>query len=315
MSMREELIEIYSETKVVEIEESKSFQELCKKYQNAEGFEPERLRIHFFKKELEEYCREQTNKSQIRLCLKLLSREKDQENRLAYHDLIIKAYWIYWSDAQKKHFDKAFTILNGDVYFFLSFTNCNSTPEYASKVNRENRFFLEDIFYPDKIFETGAPSQNNLLAKAIHHYLQGQGIQGFYYPEHEGESNNVKIKLQKYCHKALTFLQLIQGTMFEYKTPNFCHFEYEEALKSEVCCKRIYVMGEERNDILARRNTIFGGWLNWFDEALNDVDALQLIPTRYRDDSAVKKNHEAVKNKIVRQIETIRDNLFAEIPE
>lgn len=314
MSLHEEIVKLYGSGKVAQIEQGHTFKQLCTKYQAAEGFEAERLRIRSFRMNLEDICHNQINQAQVRLCLKLLSQEKKKEDRADYHDLIIDVYYEYWSDPQQKHFDHSYTILTGDVYFFLSFTTRSNTPEYATKVNQENRYFLEHVFWPKELPEVGDLSKDNMLAAAIWRYLRDQGLSGFYYREHEGTSNEVMKRLKANCDKTLTFLQLVQGVMFDYKEPNFCHFEYETVLGSKVCRKRIYVMGEERDDILARKNIIFKKWLPWFNEITKDKDALQLVPTPDRNDVAIKKNREALKKKIVRQIEHIRDDLFEKVP-
>lgn len=314
MSMHEELVKLYGSGKVAEIEQGQGFAQLCAKYRKAEGFEPERLRIRDFRANLEEICCGQTNQAQVRLCLKLLSVKKKDEDRTDYHDLIIDAYYDYWSEPQKKHFDHLYAILKGDVYFFLSFTTRSNTPMYASKVNKKNRYFLADVFWPKELSKVGDLTKENMLAAAIYRYLEEQGLSGFYYPRHEGMSNHVEKRLRTHCRRTLTFVQLVQGVMFESKEPNFCHFEYKEARQSELCRKRIYIMGEERADILARKNIISEKWLPWFDEITKDKDALELVSTRYRDDVAVQKNHKELKEKIVRQIEHIRDELFEKIP-
>ncbi|MCP4566710.1 MAG: hypothetical protein GY841_03915 [FCB group bacterium] len=314
MSLRDELIQLYGGGKIAMVEQGHDFKSLCSRCQEIEGFEAERRRIHSFKARLEGLCREQTFDKQVEYCLKFLSGEKNEKNRTDFHALIKIAYWGNWSEAQREYFDKAYTIIEGNVYFFLSFTTRNNTPEEVNAVNQENRHFLQEVFLADKLSDVGDHSKENLLAKAIHRYLRNQGISGFYFPEHEGESNDVKAKLLDNIKNSMIFLQLIQGVMFDYKTPNYCHFEYKEAVKSEVCCKRIYIMGEQRADVLARKNIVNREWLPWFNEAVKKVDALQLIPTQFRCDEAIKENHDALKDKIVRQIERIRKDLFENIP-
>lgn len=315
MSMHDEVLDLYGGDGTVEdIERSKDFANVRNRQTRPEEFDAEALYIRKLRLELEKLLREQRPLTQVKLCLELLYRAKKQD-REAYYRLIKGAYYKYWSDTQKKYFDDAYTVIAGNTYYFLSFTHHNPTNGAINIINREHQGFIE--FTLGKELEgIGDFVRKNMLAEAINYYLCNAYLDGFYYPLHNGDNAVVKEKLTKACNLALTFIQIIHAAIFfKADDVNFCWFEYDKVRQSGVCKKMFFVLAEQRDDVknLRLRNTDFGSWLA---SAVDEQDALELIPTPGRnfDDAAIRENRKNVKQRIVNAISNIRKLMFEDIP-
>jgi hypothetical protein len=315
MSLREELIQFYGKAAVKDIEANPAFLQLCAKHARDTGFEPERQRIRTLAKDLERWLDGQTHQSQVKLSLQLLVQTNDDdERRNDYNELIKLRYRESWSDAQKAHYDHAVAIITGNVQYFLSFTQRNRTPPHVNVINSNHRYFIKDVFYNEEIPKE-AFSEKNLLARAVWWLLESRGLKGFYFPVHEGGSSKVVARLQAHSDQMLTFIQLVQSASFDWRSQNFCHFEYSQSLVSKSCKKRLFLLGDERSALQQEwGNTISAIYKDWFNESISAVDGLELKPTVQREGAAIKHNRKQIDDLIVKQIMRIRDQLFESVP-
>ena len=312
MSFKEELIDLYGRGTLKDIEQGPDYSKLCTNNVDNEGFEIERIRIRTFRNELEQQLTGQRLKTQVKISLKLLSKIQEEEDRDDYHKLIKLAYKPSWSPTQQKHFDNAHKVIKGEVYYFLSFTQKNRTPQNPNIVNLDHRYFIEDIFWGQDISQERDVRTQNLLAETIWYFLENNDIKGFFYPIYEGESADVENKLSHNIANTLVFVQLIQGVMFKEK--NFCFREYQKVLDSPVCQKRIFVLAEERKK-LQQWNPPPDEFVNWHKEIIKDKDALFLKPTPKRDPNTIHENRQKIEKNIVQEIKRIREEMYEKVPD
>lgn len=317
MSMHDDLIEAYG-VKVVdsvtEIETSASFQELLAKHSGKAGFDPECAYVGKLRATIQRLLAKQRPESQVRISLKLLYQTRNEDTRRDYQRLIKLAFLQDWSDPQQAHFDRAYSVISGNVYYFLSFTNHNLTHGFANIVNRNHRSLIEDVFYNQKPQEIGDFAKENLLAKVVWYFLESYGLKGFYYPLHQGNNAVVREKLSSNLQATLTFVQIVHTAIFD-KDPeaNYCFFEYDNVRASGLCRKRYFILADSRADLKVHALP-HDHFEPWRGEIIDLVDALELEPSEYYDDAVLRRNTKLIKEKIVKEIEKSSSELFDNVP-
>jgi hypothetical protein len=123
----------------------------------------------------------------------------------------------------------------------------------------------------------------------------------------------VERKLKTNLENTLVFVQLLQRASFEWRDRNFCHFEFEEALKSRGCKKMLFVLGDERDRLVKMENDVAATYTEWYKRAIVEKDAMQLKPTLLYDDTVMYENTKKIQA-IADRIEEAKTSILEDIP-
>lgn len=311
MSQRDELIDLFARYSVAEVSQSAEHGNLVKQWGKSEAFLALYNRIDGLKRELEVLFKGRAGREQVTFGIQQLREyESDPDKFRDCAALIQKAYSPGWNEAQRTHFRKAVSFLSENEWWFLSFTNRNNTPEETNVINQEHRYLIEDVFFPKDPFKEKDP-RKNLLAEAIRKRLRDKARDGFFYPDHEGDNSVVETKLRGACDRALNFVQLIQGVMFESASPNFCLFEYDH-IKKAGDKEPLFLLAEPRDDLLNRQILTPLSLKPWLQDILSR-NPPTLIPTPEHDSATIKSNREELKKVVDQVIKAVRA-LLTEVP-
>lgn len=313
MSIQEDLIELFSRGPIDSVYDSDDYQKLCHANVEDPTFNELRNKIEEIRHKLDDHMnKSKSYREQVQNALRLLRRlEKDEKKisrTLVLNMLNTKA--LKWSIEARKYYEEKSEFMIDAVDYFLSFTNRNPGSPDQNDINRNHQHFICQSLgceYNPKI-------NCNLVAKTVHYHLSNRLFSGFYYPQHEGNNDDVKEKLSKNCIGSLAFVQLIQAAMFKNicGSPNWCFFEYNLAYGEDP--KRIlFVQIEE--DI--REDGIDAAFDGWYQNFVNK-DSIKLRSTwKHSDDleEVIYENRHLIRDKLSQQIEEAVNRIYLAIPE
>jgi hypothetical protein len=233
---------------------------------------------------------------------------KAREDNEKCLELILRSYARHWDELPRRYFEEHARRWIACRHYFLSFTNRNRSVVGQSQVNRNHEYFIVDVLTRPS-FEQGDRLRRNLLAQAVHCLLQNEQLEGFYFPEHEGDNSVVEIKLRDNCERALAFVQLVQGEMFRHyeDKKNWCHFEYSVAQRVD-SGRILFVQIDDEipsDDISIE----FEPWYRAFTRR----DVPRLDWTRRADEPGVEANFKTIR-RIAMDIRRIIDRVYVNIP-
>jgi hypothetical protein len=297
-----ELIQLFATHKVAVIHTVPEYIDLCGRYAGNRQFQRQRDDAELAKTDLEGQLDEQpTYKSQILAALDNLQAQRIVQFDL-YYALVTAGYKPKWSAAQQAYFEREVPRIRSGNDFFLSFTSRSPTVG-DKRINHRYWYFISEVIGADHI-TTDERRTKNLLAEALYAKLVDFNLKGFYYVRHENDNAILKNKLHEGCRGSRAFVQLVESVMFDPPSgrPNYCEFEYREAVKFIHDEDRIlFVVAEERSDRLERPETVHKPYRDWLEHVLRK--AAPYLPEADRDD---RRRVEEIRSKLSEVIEMVR---------
>ncbi len=311
------LIEIFAHcNNISNLKKNQDYIKLCHENLGRDWFNAERERVEKIYRSLGITVGKQSSlKNQVIEALILLNRIKTQEEKNICYALIIKVYSNQWKNGKLDHFEKYYDALQKNYDYFLSFTDRNPTPEYDNYINVNYRYFIKKLL--GKEFNK-ANQKENLLARAIHYLLESSGNKkGFFYPQKEGDNQEVEEKLKSACEHCFVFIQLIQNIMFtDGNETNYCHFEYCHARKCLADKKEfIFLLAEKSHDSLKQihRDVCFK-YDEWYRDIL-ERDKIILEPTEKYNQTEILKMIGKIRKNLVEKIDKIKWEIIEDVPD
>jgi len=315
MSLRQSLIKVYAKGSITaqdpidEVHKSQEYQALCAANDGDRAFDGERQRVETIRQWVDQWIGpRKSHVEQIEFALRLIRGLKKEYEFETAPSLILATYGAYWNAAQRTYFSDKSQLLMQPRHYFLSFTNRNPSKGKPNIVNLHHRYFVSDVLrLPD---DPKAINDRNLVAETVHYLLTNAQLNGFYYPDHEGDNTVVKTKLKDNCERALAFVQLVQGAMFHYyeESPNWCHFEYCVTEGRDVD-RILFVQLED--DISS--DDVYVPWHPWYQRSANQ-DTVKLKATPLHSPTDVDANVRAVA-KLKSQIDQKINRIYQGIPQ
>lgn len=309
--VHEDLIKLYSSGPVERVHGSEAYQKLCCDNEGDRTFDAERNLIESVRSKIDQLMKNSTSyREQVQCALRLLRWLETEEKKRLSRRLVLNSYASKWSDNARLYFEQKSLLMIDAKDYFLSFTNRNPNRPNQNDVNRNHRHFIRDSL-GGKAYDHADLSNCNLVAETVHYHLRNLSLDGFYYPSHKENNQDVKEKLCKNCIGSLAFVQLVQAAMFRYipESPNWCFFEYDLAHKQDSECV-LFVQIEE--DI--REGGIPACFNDWYQDFKNQ-DSLKLKQTRNRTHEVIDNNRRAIREILSKQIEDAVNRIYRAIPD
>ncbi|OEU66267.1 MAG: hypothetical protein BA863_08275 [Desulfovibrio sp. S3730MH75] len=309
--VREDLIKLYSSGTVEYVHKSEAYQKLCRDNEGDRTFDAERNLIEDVRFKIDWLMENSTSyREQVQCALRFLRRLETEEKKKLSRRLVLNSYASKWSDNARRYFEEKSEFLIDAKDYFLSFTNRNPNRPNQNDMNRNHRNFIRDSL-GGEAYNHADLSNCNLVAETVHYHLRNLSWDGFYYPSHEENNQDVKEKLCRNCIRSLAFVQLVQAAMFRYipDSPNWCFFEYDLALKQDSNCV-LFVQIEE--DI--REEGIHACFNDWYQHFKNK-DSLKLKQTRNRSQGVIDENRSKIRKELSEQIKKAVDRIYCAIPD
>ncbi|HYJ84591.1 MAG TPA: hypothetical protein VEW46_00880 [Pyrinomonadaceae bacterium] len=314
MAIIDDLIQIYATNPADNVAADPYFVKLCEDNDGDNIFHATRNRIERVKRELEVAGELRTYRCQAQLALELYHQLVGSENQedVIFLRIVRIAYLPKWTDKQKIYFDDACTTIATKLDYFLSFTQRNPV-KGGNSVNSYHRHLIQSIGLPDP-----KDSAKNELAKMLDVVLRTSRYQlrGFFFPEHEDDSTEVKKKLTDAMDKSLVFIQLVQNEMFRKSyqpDENYCFIEYSQAVGKNKGMILLFADGEHPADLITKVAVRFE-LLDWYKRIGGD-DCLDLGPTRVAEEAInIKPNLEKLKEKLIEKVNDTRVALWEGVP-
>jgi hypothetical protein len=305
------LIELYARGPVDAVHALPDYVALCAAHEHDAAFHGERLRVQRLRAALDEWLgQRQSYSSQVEFALRLLwGPLKRAVERELCRELTLQSYGQKWAIAQREYFERTADELIAATHYFLSFTNRNPGRPALNLINRRHRHFIIEVL-GQRLYEEADLSEDNLVAKAVHHLLRNRSLEGFYYPAHEENNEVVKEKLRAECLRALAFVQLVQQEMFRLyrESPNWCWWEYRTA--SEADPERLVFVRLEES--IASEEIALDMQV-WFD-AVEATDAVKLSPTPHHEPGTIDANFDKIEKNLSNQVRQRLNRLFLSVP-
>ena len=288
---------------------------LCHENNGRFGFDTEREKVEKIKLFLEKTVGKQSSpRNQVIEALILLNRMKTEEEKNICYALIIKGYSNQWKQSQLAHFNKYDDALRKNYDYFLSFTDRNLTPGYDNYINVKYKYLIKSLLGQE--FKK-ANQKDNLLALAIHYLLKSSGNKkGFFYPQKQGDSQEVEEKLKSACENCFVFIQLIQNIMFtSCNETNYCYFEYCHARQCLAGKKGfIFLLAEKSHDSLkAIHHDVYFEYDEWYCDILRR-DNIILEPTEKYNQKHISKLLDIIRKNLVDKIDKIKWSIIEDVP-
>ena len=191
-----ELITLFAKNSVATIGTVQAYRELCDKHVGDHIFEDQRLAVEEAKTAIEALMdKQKTFRAQIFQALRRLYAQKTEHFEL-YRALIRDGYAFRWQAAQLAYFEDEAERIKANAYdAFISFTT--RSPAAGDKViNRRYYYFIKAVIGPDYVTPEDM-RKRNLLARAFYNLLKDESLEGFYYPNYEGNSAEVLKELEE----------------------------------------------------------------------------------------------------------------------
>lgn len=258
--------------------------------------------------------RAEAAQAQVRYCLVAIGRAARLEQRRLVQALALRIFGPGWSDAQREHFEQLADVFAEGYDFFLSFTGRNPTHGQAVlRVNREYEAFIARVLTPDRRARADAAS-DNLLAGALHALLRADHrLTGFYYPDRQGDSADVKKKLDEGCRRSLAFVQLLDNEMLlpqDAANENYCYWEYKRAEQGGL--EILFLFPYAKRDELLALEDRAEEVADWYDR-VSTAD-LRLLPLARDSDPVKLQNMMDQIRSLAEQIRAARRERLARIP-
>jgi hypothetical protein len=304
MSHRDNLIAVYAQTPVDEIEGSAAYQQLCAQYGADSLFQAEREKIESYKAQVEwSLLPGQTQVEQARAALGLLLAVRRDEDRDYYYRLIEAGYAPRWTAAQQGYLPKAWALLQTKYDFFLSFTMRFPPVPGENPVNGAYKFLILAELGPDE-YNNADRKRRNLLAETMYRLLLRDApvTTGFFFPHQQYDNTNTIQKLTEAGRESLVFVQLFQNIMFTNPQPrqNFCFMEYREALRNFARMPDRLVFAVAENALLAQ-NIVHPTYRQWHSH-LAQIDPPYLMQIPVPNDRQVEDFRQLVASQVWEKI-------------
>lgn len=310
--LRRRLVDLYSGGPVTEVQSSSAYQDLLTEHKGDRVFDAERDMVQESREWVDKRLSNKPSyKDQVASALRLLRTSKKPEQTEACRELVLQTYGTRWDANQRKYFeDKSLVIMEAWDYF-LSFTNHNPARGQLNQVNKNYKYFIRKSMQRGE-FERANLSERNWLAHTVDYLLRTESnLNGFYYPEHEGDNAIVEEKLRTNCLKALAFVQLVQRDIFHYNAdgyPNWCFFEYEVVRQQSA--DRILFVQVDQNIPAETFNPAFDDWY----AAFKARDPVKLTTTPTYREAVILENERKITD-LAEQIQSAVDRIYLEIPD
>ncbi len=331
MPVRDDLVSVYASSSARDIGGSAAFRALRDAHAGDPVFESERQIVEEAQRRLEVVVGGSAGgyAGQVRAAISELSRHRRHRNRDLYHALVVATYRNRpgaWSEAQKAHFDLAWTLIRNEYDFFLSFTS--RVPENTAghnPINDLHEHFIRRVL-SDDVYDTADKKGRNLFAEAIFALLSEPPRKGFFFPHFQGDNQDVTAKLATACASSAAFVQVLQNILFVVPAParpgeeraNYCHWEYQKALEAfgggPEARQRIFFVGAEgRRERLIAPHRVPVDYDDWYQNASgNDIPYLD-TPTVY-DAQRIEALRQTVLDKVLTGVDMVFDRLLDTIP-
>lgn len=319
MNYLDDLIELYGRRPAAKVADDPKYDALCKAHDGNSLFHYARQRVERIREKLDlQVGKQETGQMQVKNALKLFEQlrvpDEKQEDEICRR-LVLAAWYPFWRDVQKAHFDQTVKTLRKDLDYFLSFTQRNSVGG-SNPVNAYHRYLIQSYGVDDPY-----TCPLNELAKAINRGLQASKykLRGFFFPAHEDDSQNVSKKLQDAMDSALVFIQLVQNEMFskdkKYKAEeNYCFDEYNMAIDRHKHTIYLFVDGKHPDDMIPEEKT-YSRFESWF-QVIKATDCVALARTQALDleEENVIKNQDLLRRKLFEKVQSFREALWNDSP-
>jgi hypothetical protein len=313
-TLRQRLIDLYgmapiaSKAPIDDVHNSPAYQALCREHAGDRVFDCERQEVEDIRRIVDSWVGTRTTYvEQVEFALRLIRRFKKEREHETARALILASYGARWDAKQQTYFSEKSQLFLRPCHYFLSFTNRNPSKGKPNIVNLNHRYFVSDMLrVPD---DQKGWSERNLVAETIHYLLTNAQLDGFYYPEHEGDNQIVETKLRTNCERALAFVQLVQGEMFRYydKSPNWCYFEYTVTEKIDAD-RILFVQLEDQ----ISGDDVYIQWDPWY-KRFASKDPVKLKATQLHNPQDVDENVKQVA-KLKAQIDQSINRIYQGIP-
>jgi hypothetical protein len=311
-----QLIEIYAHCPCAEIGEDPAYQDLCRRYDADDRFHRLRDRIATYKSFMEKCVGIQvTTRDQVVEALKLLSRviQRGDEQYINHcMQLTIKTYGAQWSAKQKAHYQKYSAALQKYYDYFLSFTTKNANAPYENKVNSRYRYLIKHILGSERYERDKA--RQNLFAEAIHSLLKRELLQGFFFPDREGDNTYLDEKLDTSVQNCFAFVQVVQNIMFKWGDKNYCFLEYDKANAAVPQHCKYYVLAEPSNeDLRSFESNVDLQYDIWYREVLQR-DKIILEATETHNLHQIMRIKKSLQDKLVLPVKQMKQKCLENVP-
>src|SRR5215210_1667447 len=311
-NLQRRLVDLYAAELVDKVHATAAYQELCREYEGDRAFDGEREMIENLRVQVDDWVGKRLSyREQVEFGLRLLSKlpkspKPDQE---LCRELILWSYGQRWESAHREYFERKSLFIAKATDYFLSFTNRNPGKPNLNQINRNHQFFIIDAL-GQEAYEQADRSEQNLVAKSIHHLLGNRRLEGFYYPQHLGDNTEIEAKLKDNCARAFAFVQLVQDEIFRYfnGARNWCHFEYGVA--RDTGAERILFVQIDQEIRSAGIALQFEPWFQGFVKQ----DPLKLSWTRWQDPVVIDENYAKIRERLATQIDLSIERIYTEIP-
>ncbi len=317
MTSLEELIEIYGGREAKDVSKDQNYVRICQENDGNPIFHAERFRIENIKRKLEKEAGiQKTRQKQVKFALRFFHRlvgSKDDEDEVCRR-LTLASYYPQWTDKQKLYFDETCVLVKKKLDYFLSFTQRNRSGA-GNPINSYHRYLIQSIGLPDP-----KDSQENELARMLDRLLQISRYQfrGFFFPAHEGDSQQATEKFLKALDNSMVFIQIVQNEMFSkhyqhQNRPNYCYIEYKQAIEKKKEMIFIFADGQHPQDLIPEEDAQFE-FDDWYELILG-ADCVHMEPTRIADErSNIPDSIDKLKKRLVEAVQRHRETLWEGAP-
>jgi hypothetical protein len=308
-SIRDRLIDLYSNGQIDLVHGSASYARMCAEFANDRAFNGEREKIERIRNAIDGYVgARQSYRDQVEFALRLLKQQQPGEDFDACQRLIVSVYAERWSSAHRAYFQTHASKINRVLDYFLSFTSQNvGHPDFPNIVNSNHEWFIKTALGP-ATYESERRINQNLVAETINFYLRTKLFSGFYYPAHEGNNGSVAAKLRDACERSAAFVQLVQMEIFRERPSNWCFFEFD--VVNTLDPDRILFVAIEELPLAA---DVAQPYVHWYDRVAN-ADPVKLQQTRFHNEAAIAMNFREVTEGLAAQIRKATNRVYQNIP-
>ena len=316
---KDDLVDVCASCPLSEIKNCSEYLNICEQHNEEPLFHRFREKIQKIKQYLEGTVETQSSeKGQVSESLITICRVKEDKNEeiLKYcHMLIIKTYIKSWSPEQLDYFEKISDILMTPDYYdyFLSFTRRKRSSGGYNPVNNNYEHFIKAILGKNQ-FTHKERIEKNLLAKSIHQILRDSGYNGFFYPEQIEDNQPIDPKVEWACKNAHTFIQLIQGVMFDTQNDeNYCFKEYNYVKDTFSDKQILFIVAEDSYERFINGPYVGLVYLDWYEHVRrNNSVFLEFTTTRKQRDIYLLTKK--IEEKICNKIKEYKDHLIENVP-
>src|ERR1017187_7205103 len=310
-----ELVKLFAANSVAKIDTIREYRELCDRHVGDDQFDRQRLATEEAKRTLEVLLdKQQTYKAQVYQVLKRLyaqgrnaRRQEDFDLYDLYRLLIREGYASRWSVGQRAYFEgEAERIKSGTFDAFISFTN--RSPDLGDKrINRRYFYFIKAVIGPDYVTSDDLRAKN-LLAKAFYYLLKDESLEGFYYPDYEGDSAVVLEELEKALKKSRVFVQLVENVIFNPPAagPNYCEFEYRKAVGLFPKDLVLFVAAERSRDDLEDPELVYPRYQDWLED-VRRKSVHYLPPVEVYSQQGIEARIEDIRQKLSKVVVQVKE--------